>query len=69
MIHISPGWSLCVAAVNSLIYNGRVTYTTIGIFMTCVVMAVNSWIVPFHSSVVKFASLESSKRQHSQAGA
>ena len=31
----------------------RVADTTIGIFMMWVVMAVNSWIVPFHSPVVK----------------
>lgn len=50
-LHQCPGWGLCVAAVT---YNDCLTYTTIGIYMMCVVMAVNSWIVAFHSSVIKF---------------
>lgn len=40
--HECPGWGLCVAAVNRVIYSGCFTYTTIGIFMICVVMAINS---------------------------
>lgn len=31
-----------MTAFYSFMYNGRVTYTAIGIFMICVVMAVNA---------------------------
>lgn len=48
-----PGWALCLAVSTASSRNGGVADTTIGIFMMCVVMAVNSWIVPFHSPVVK----------------